>query len=645
MEKLLSSLKPLLFAFLMLSVWASSAQDMRFGKYNAADIAMTNCEFESDAGAVVLGEIGRSYFIGPLLHTSKHFRIKILDNNSSHKGDVVIRYYAGNDQQEMVTELKAQTMRIEGGKEVVTKLSKNDFFDVDAGNGYKEIRFTFPQVEAGSILEYEYKLISKNLTFLDGWVFPNDIPTLFSKYSIDIPEGLDYRMFGQGRHFAQANQNRKPNEAEWVLTNLKSMKPEPYMNNFIDHVDKVEFQLAGYVPGSGGGYSSQKGYQSVLNTWQKLADDLYAIDDFKSFFRNNAMAKSLQEIPLAGEDAQAKARSAYEFVQKNFNHNGKSGFVPTHSLKEVWESKSGSIAELNLLLIAVLNSQGIQAQPVLISTKGNGRAQLIDFPFALQFDELIVAAYLDDSPTFLNVYDKQLDFGYLPLDNMVAEGFLVNTSDSQIIPLHTNHKSGIQQMVNITINNNQISHAHQIRFMDYDAVDFKRKKNSQKDIDWYDFFHLDKDLKIFDMEEKDVAGKKKQIQTSFTLHRTMEENADLLLIQPLSFVRLSENPFKETERNFPVDFNFTFADNYTAILQIPENYELDDYPEDLTIALPDNLGAFMYKPVLANNSLRINLVWQLNRDIIEADHYPALKSFMEQVTNKIKEPIVLKAKL
>src|SRR5690606_25394382 len=147
----------------------------------------------------------------------------------------------------------------------------------------------------------------------------------------------------------------------------------------------------------------------------------------------------------------------------------------------------------------------------------------------LQFDELIVAAYLEDSPTFLNVYDKQLDFGYLPLDNMVAEGFLVNTNDSQIIPLHTNHKSGIQQMVNIAINNNQVSHAHQISFTDYDAVDFKRKKDMQKGLDWYDFFHLDKELKIFDMEEKEVAGKKTQIQPSCTLHRSMADNAGLLL--------------------------------------------------------------------------------------------------------------------
>lgn len=644
MNKFLPFFKTLAIVFMVLGFLPSFAQEMKFGKYSPADVALTRCEFEPDAGALVLGEIGRSYFIGPLLHTSKHFRTKILDNKASDKGNVVIRYYAGNDQQELITDIKAQTMGVEGGKEVVTKLTKNDFFDVDAGNGYKEIRFTFPRAEAGSILEYEYTLISKNLTFLDGWVFPNDIPTVFSKYSIDIPEGLDYRMFGQGIHFAQANRNRNPNEAEWVLTNLKSMKPEPYMHNFIDHVDKVEFQLAGYVPGSGGGYSSQKGYQSVLNNWQKLADDLYGIDDFKSFFRNNAMGKSLQEIPLAGEDSQARARSAYEFVQTNFNHNGKSGFVPAQSLKEVWESKTGSIAELNLLLIALLNANGIQAHPVLISTKGNGRAHLIDFPFALQFDELVVAAYLEETPVFLNVYDKQLDFGYLPLDNLVDQGFLVKTSDSHLIPLKTNYKSGIQQMVNISVSGNQLSLAHQVRYMDYDAVDFKRKKNNQKETDWHGFFNLDKDAKIFDVEEKEVPGKKKQLQTSFTLHRDMGEQPELLLIQPLPIVRLSENPFKETERNFPVDFNFTFADNYTAVLQIPENYELDDYPEELTIAMPDNLGSFMYRPVLVNNNLRINLVWQLNKDIIDAADYPALKSFMEQVTNKIKEPIVLKAK-
>lgn len=34
-----------------------------------------------------------------------------------------------------------------------------------------------------------------------------------------------------------------------------------------------------------------------------------------------------------------------------------------------------------------------------------------------------------------------------------------------------------------------------------------------------------------------------------------------------------------------------------------------------------------------------NLVWQLNPDIIDAADYPALKSFMEQLTNKIKEPV------
>lgn len=644
MNKCIPYFKTVGIVFMVLYFLTSSAQEMKFGKYSPADIDMTSCEFEPDAGAVVLGEVGRSYFIGSLLHTSKHFRTKILDNKASDKGNTVIRYYAGNDQQEMITELKAQTMRTEGGKEVVTKLSKNDFFDVDAGNGYKEIRFTFPQVEAGTIMEYEYTLISKNLTFLDGWVFPNDIPTVFSKYSIDIPEGLDYRMFGQGSHFAQANQNRKPNQAEWLLTSLRSMKPEPYMNNFIDHVDKVEFQLAGYIPANKGGYSGQKGYQSVLNNWQKLADDLYGIDDFKSYFRNNSMAKSLQEIPMSGDNPQAKAKSAYEYVQKNFTHNGKSGFVPSHSMKEVLESKTGSIAELNLLLIALLNSQEIPAYPVLISTKGNGRANLIDFPFALQFDELIVAAYWEETPTFLNVYDKQLDFGYLPLDNLVEQGFVVKASESQVISLTTNHKSGIHQMVNISVSDNQLSLAHQIRYMDYDAVDLKRKINAQKAGDWHGLFNLDKDAKIVDVEEKEVAGKKKQYQIGFTLHREIGENLELLLIQPLPFVRLSENPFKETERNFPVDFNFPFTDNYTTVLQIPENYELDDYPEELIIAMPDNLAAFMYKPVLVNNTLRINLVWQLNEDMIEAEHYPALKSFMEQMAAKIKEPIVLKAK-
>src|SRR5690606_19862222 len=198
MNKILYAFKKLLPLLLLTVYLSATAQEMKFGNYSAAEIALTQCEFEPEAGAVVLGEIGRSYFIIPLLHTNKHIRLKILDNKSAEKGDVVIRYYAGDNQQEMIVDLKAQTMNMVDGKQVITKLSKKDFYEVDAGNGYKEIRFTFPKVEAGAILEYDYTIISKNLTCLDGWVFYNHISTLFSPYSIDIIELLDYKILGQG---------------------------------------------------------------------------------------------------------------------------------------------------------------------------------------------------------------------------------------------------------------------------------------------------------------------------------------------------------------------------------------------------------------------------------------------------------------
>lgn len=644
MNKILYAFKKLLPLLLLTVYLSATAQEMKFGNYSAAEIALTQCEFEPEAGAVVLGEIGRSYFIIPLLHTNKHIRLKILDNKSAEKGDVVIRYYAGDNQQEMIVDLKAQTMNMVDGKQVITKLSKKDFYEVDAGNGYKEIRFTFPKVEAGAILEYEYKIISKNLTFLDGWVFPNDIPTRFSTYSIDIPEGLDYKMFGQGIRFAEVNANRPPNKAEWTLTALKSIKPEPYMNNFIDHVDKVEFQLAGYIPANTGGYTGPKGYQTVLTNWQALSDDLFAIDRFKSYFRNNSLTKSLQDIPLAGESPIEKAKSAYAYVQQHFTHNGKFGFVPSQTLKDTWNNKTGSIADLNLLLLAILNERDIQAHPVLISTKGNGRAQLIPFPYALQFNELLIAADIDSTPVLLNVYDKQVPFGYLPLDNLVEEGFVVKSSDSQIIPLQTNYRSGIQQMVNISLNEGKVLFAHQIRFADFDAIDYTKRRAKQTEANWHALFNLHNADIVFDAEEKDISTKRQQLQTSFKLYRDYEES-ELLLVQPFPIARMTENPFTATERNFPVDFNFNFADSYTSILEIPDNYELDDFPEELIVALPDDIGSFMYRPVLIKNTLKINLVWQLNKTMIDAADYPALKSFMEQVTGKLKEPIILKAKL
>ncbi|GGF22916.1 DUF3857 domain-containing protein [Echinicola rosea] len=618
------------------------SQEIKLGKYSQEELDMISCSFEPEAPAIVLGEQGVSYFSRSHLVTEIKRRIKVFDSEKAKdQADITIRYYVGEDgDMENISGLKAQVMNYVNGKEETTKLSKSDFYDSDAGNNYKEIRFTFPEVKEGSILEYEYKVYSKSITFIDGWSFQNNIPTAFSRYRIDIPEHLDYRFLGQGENFVLANQSKESRygENEWVLTNLRSIKPEPYMNNFVDYLDKIEFQLAGYKDFSNNGH-----YESYLGSWQKLADELFSIDNFKSYFRNN-VAKDLQEIEVEGDSDLAKATHIYEYIKEHYGLNDERGFVPSQSAKRLMDGKVGGQTDLNLLFMAMLRAHGIQADPLLISTKGNGRSYLVQFPFVTQFNRLIVQVIIDGEPVYADTSEEHMPFGYLPMNSHVKGGFLVMEKDSGLINVSLNHKSGLQQMVDVSFKGDTLHYDHAVRYLDYDAVDFLEENEGLAVEDVEAWFELEENSQVDDFSLEKSMNETLRVESKFDLYKTFDYSTEMLLVNPIVIARHRENPFKVDERNFPVDFNYLISDNYIATIHVPEGYVLDDYPEKLTISMPGGLAKFMYLPQedKANKLLLINMKFDINSEIVHASEYQELKTFMEFLVNKLQEPVVLK---
>ncbi|MDN3669436.1 DUF3857 domain-containing protein [Echinicola jeungdonensis] len=633
-KKMAISLLALVFLFNNYSL----AQDLKLGKYSREEINMTSCPFEPDASAVILGEVGESFYSHGKWVTEHIHRIKILEKSGKDHADVTLRYYVGDDNLESITGIKAQVMNFENGKEIITKVGKKEMFESDEDNGYKEIRFTFPNVKVGSILEYKYDHNYYSITFLDGWVFQNEIPTLFSKFVYQVPKDLSYRMLGQGMHFIEANklEQKGRNSYVWSLKNLKSISPEPYMSNFVDYLDKIEFQLTGYKDPSTGFL------QTVLNDWQKLSNEIFDIYEFKSYYRNNSAFKDLKEIPLEGESEFEIAQSSYNFIQENFTLNDEGGFIPSKTLKELMESRTGKETDLNMLFLAMLHANGIEAYPVLISSKGNGRSQLVTYPFVRQFNRLIISSILDGERVFADLSKKEIPLGYLRLDYHVDGGFLIRERESCLIPIGVMHKSGIKQLVEVSLENDSLSFAHDIRYIDYDAVKFEKRRENLEEDQTKILLELEEDLKLEELNIREIEGSKRQVEATFKVLKSTNKMSDMLIIEPLSFARFEENKFKADERVFPVDFDYVFSDAYIVNFTIPENYQLDDYPEEMYIKMPGGQATFKYAPQVINGNLKIYVMMDINSKKVKAQDYQSLKSFMEMMVNKIKEPVVLK---
>lgn len=631
--------------FLLANTFSSSlqAQKVKMGEFTSEEISMTEVSFEPDAAAVVLWEEGDSKFLSGLIETTYLFRKKILKEAGKSEADVRIPYYVGDSYTEEISGIKAQITNFENGEPTTLKLEKKNFYDVDLGNGWKEFRISFPNAQVGSIIEYSYRKSDKNITFLDGWTFQNSIPTLGSQYQIILIPQLQYKMIGQGnKYLTTAEKVEAHGVYSWTLRNLYSLKAEPFMENYGDYKERVEFQLERYQRA---GSTSGPEWEDVIGTWEELGDDILDEYVLKGFYRTNPIEKEFLDIDLNGATQKEQAEKAYYFVRDNYTISDESGYWPDKSLSQFLKSKSGTSLELNLALMGILKSLGISCNPVLIGSKGSGRSDLVPIPFLNQFDGILLMATIDGKSQVLDLEDRLAPYGYIGVHKHVKAGLLLEEEKSRLIPIEIKHTSNTIFFTEVSLNdNNDLVMKSILRTYFYQGLNMIHKTRALNDQneELTKLFTDKEGMTFTNVEVADELLQKNFVSTKFDLTMEGAGNEDLLLFNPLKFSNFSTNPFTQEYRIYPVDFGYPYNEVYNANIKIPEGYELDDYPVAIRITIEGNAVSFIYTPEIIGDNLKVTAKLEVKIPIIEAHKYGDLKFFMESVASKLSEPVILK---
>ena len=124
-------------------------------------------------------------------------RTKILKpEGASHANIDIIYYYSDNNKLfDELTDLKVRVLtKNEKGKVETRKIDTGKFVRERVDDNYMVVHVVVPDVQAGSIIEYLYDITSPRASFLYDWVFQECIPTVRSKFDIDIPAFLQFNM-------------------------------------------------------------------------------------------------------------------------------------------------------------------------------------------------------------------------------------------------------------------------------------------------------------------------------------------------------------------------------------------------------------------------------------------------------------------
>ena len=183
-----------------------------------------------------------------------------------------------------------------------------------------------------------------------------------------------------------------------------------------------------------------------------------------------------------------------------------------------------------------------------------------------------------------------------------------------------------------------------VSYTKHDAISFRESYLKSNEEDYLNELEKENgDIEIDEFTVKNVEDFNKSAVASYgwAMESGMDIISDKVYFSPMLFLRNTENPFKLDKREFPVDFGYPSAQDFTFSINLPEGYQVENLPEPMAIALPDGLGVFKYNIVSKANIIQLKVTSEINSAIIPAHYYDILKEYYKKVIEKTNEKVVL----
>jgi len=628
---------PLLVVLLLVlfTIVPLSAQKspLKFGKISSDEWDLQEVPYDQEAAAVVLYHYATAKFTGNNLSVTFHKRIKVLKPKAIDLADVEIPFYSKDGIQKVVS-LKAQSHNSDGENQ---SLSNKDFYTSQHSEEWSRVSFSFPNVAVGTILEYSYTLISENFVFLRTWDFQDDYPTLHSEFRAAIPEALNYKVIFQGKRLLQKYGSRP--ESQWVLNNLDALKPEPFMTTINDFRERIRFQLTGYYTSDDSGTGGIE-FKSLMTSWKSVGQELWTNQYFGDQINKKGIAKSITEnaLSLSG-DQKSKLQAIYAYVSQNYRWDGDYSTFAS-PLKDVVEKREGDSGDINLLLCMLLNYHEIDAQPVLISTRGHGMVAK-DIALLSQFNHVVVRVKIGEEYFLMNATDPLRPYNLLAEEDLNKFGLVVPPKQEphwiDLQPAKNNVKNFMISMDLTDLSNPEVS--VQGSYNGLYATNIRRKIKSEK-ADLIPTKAPEMKLQIEAKNEDEIL--KPLILKSSNIDLEIMENGPYLYVEPMFLDFYPENPFKAEKRNFPIDFGSPFKESYSIKIIVPDGYIVEEVPEATSLKLPRNYGYFQYFTDVNPQEITLTARMGINKPTMGYGMYPSLQQFYDLMIEKLNAQVVLK---
>lgn len=554
-----------------------------------------------------------------------------------------------------VKEIRAWIIRPNGTVKFFGKDSVVDSIS-DPDDIYDEYRVksidASDESDVGTVFGYETVVEEKPLFTQDRWEFQRRLPTLFSRYTLNLPGGWEAKSVTFNR--PEIKPSVAGNSQTWELRDLPPIRPEPDSLSVGNLAPRI---VINYYPAakSAGVYNS---WTDVSKWYTDLSESALTIDDDIAAKARDLTANETTEL--------GKIQRIGEFVQSMRYISldigiARGGGHRPRPANTVLQRGFGDCKDKANLMRAMLKSLKIDSYLVLIFS-GDPTYVREEWASPAQFNHCIIAVKVSSATTAPTVMDHPA-LGRLVIfdatDPYTQVGDLPDHEQGSMALIAAGEQGGLVRMPILSPDANLVERTAEVELSEVGSVSGKISQSSfgqsaafergrlrelsapdySKSMDRWLAGRIPRGtvLKSSPVEKNSKGAFGLEIEFDAPAYGQVMQNR-LLVFKPAMVGRLDQFTPVEGKRETPILIDAS-AYRESIRIKLPAGFVVDEMPDASKVETA--FGTYSSELKLDSGFLSLERRMVLKRTIVPPSGYGEVKDFFDVVRNAEQAPVVL----
>jgi hypothetical protein len=557
--------------------------------------------------------------------------------------------------QDLLRDLSASSFSKSSGQMIETKLSTKTVYSENYNKYWDVKKFAIPNVRVGSVIEYEYQVETPFfVSNFKPWDFQSDIPKISSEYWATIPANYQYNMALIGllkldkqessvlKDYFQPGGGQKADAVlyKWAMKDIPAFIEEEYMTARKNFLSAISFELQEIQYFSGA-------KDKVTKDWKDAEQELRQSEFFGlQIKRGRDIIDDHVNTVISGEaDPLEKTKKIYEFIRNWYRWNEYYGKYSDLGIRKAFEKREGNVGDINLSLIAALKYAGLGVEPVILATRDVGLPKEL-FPVLTDFNYVVAKVNIGDKFYLLDATDDFVPFGVLPERCLNGKGRVLGEKESSWVELKAMERGKLVSQISLKLDaDGRLNGQMKTTYSGYRAADARRTIYAFATPELYvaDLSNQWASVDIVNSSFENLDSFSKSLVEKFEIEvEPLDLSGAVATFNPMIIERWTSNPFKLSERLFPVDFGVPFEQTIIMSIEIPESVEVVDPVSKTALALPNGAGRFVYDVQMLGNKIQFMTSLHVTKSIFLSNEYLSLKEFFARVVSRQSTELVFR---